>query len=114
VRVVNAQLLFNPAVVPNLEGVNLDDPANLGNGLVLNTFFAGSPNNRGGVRVTARDADGDGRADVVTGSGTNERSEVRVYLAPALAAAAGTSREPGVAQVFDPFGAVLPGGVWVG
>ncbi len=114
VRIVSGRLLFNPGVVPNLEGVNLDDPVNLSNGLVLNNFFAGSSANRGGVRVTVRDVDGDARADVVAGSGTGELSAVRVYRAPSLAAVAGSSSEPGGAQTFDPFGAVLAGGVWVG
>ena len=114
VRIVNARLLFTPAVVPNLEGVNLDDAANLRNGLVLNNFFAGSDALRGGVRVAARDLDNDNLADVVVGSGTNERSGVRVYRAPALAAAAGSSGEPAGGQTFDPFGSDLPGGVWIG
>jgi len=114
VRVVNGRLLFDAGAVPNLEGVNLDDPTNLSNGLVLNNFFAGSDTLRGGVRVAVRDADGDRLADVVVGSGTNERSGLRVYRAPSLAAAAGTSGEPGGAQTIDPFGSDLAGGVWVG
>ncbi|HXD88267.1 MAG TPA: VCBS repeat-containing protein, partial [Urbifossiella sp.] len=35
----------------------------------LDNFFAGDANNRGGVRVTAKDLDGDGRMDIVTGDG---------------------------------------------
>ena len=69
---------------------------------------------RGGVRVAVRDVDGDGRADVVTGSGSGEASAVRVYPATSLAASFGTSSEPGGAQLLDPFGSTLPGGVWVG
>ncbi|QDU21287.1 beta strand repeat-containing protein [Urbifossiella limnaea] len=110
-RVVNSAVLLG---LPNLEGVNLDDPVNLGNGLVLNNFFAGSSNNRGGVRVAAKDVDGDGLADIVTGSGSGEASAVRVYRATQLATAFGSSSEPGGVQTFDPFAAVIPGGVWVG
>jgi hypothetical protein len=32
-------------------------------------YFAGSPDDRGGVRVTARDLNGDGRAEIITGAG---------------------------------------------
>ncbi|QDU19647.1 DUF4394 domain-containing protein [Urbifossiella limnaea] len=110
VRVVSGAKLFG---LSNLD-VNLDDPANLANGLVLNNFFAGDLNRRGGLRVAVVDLDADGRADLVTGSGTGEASSVRVYSGPALAAAFGTSSEPGVNQVLDPFSAGVPGGVWVG
>ena len=64
-----------------------------------------------GVRVTVKDVDGDGRADIVTGSGAYDAPAVNVYLATALAA----SSSPSAHQTFDPFGgALLPGGVWVG
>lgn len=110
-RIVDSALLLT---LPNLEAVDLDDPVNLTNGLVLNNFFAGSAGNRGGVHLTVRDVDNDGRADVVTGSGTNEPSLVRVYRATALAAVFGTNGEPANPQIIDPFGAVIAGGVWVG
>ncbi|QDU22324.1 beta strand repeat-containing protein [Urbifossiella limnaea] len=110
VRIVSGAKLFG---LSNLD-VNLDDPANLANGLVLNNFIAGDGNLRGGLRVAVADVDADGRADLVTGSGTGEGSSVRVYTGLALAAAFGTSSEPGVNQVLDPFAAVVPGGVWVG
>ena len=35
----------------------------------LANFFLGDPNGRGGVRVAAKDLDGDGRADLIGGSG---------------------------------------------
>lgn len=69
VRVVDGKKLFNKDFVPNLELVNLDDPANLTNGLVLNNFFAFDPSDRGGVRVAALDTDGDTYAEVVAGRG---------------------------------------------
>ncbi len=111
VRIVNSAILLGLA---NLEGVNLDDPTNLANGLVLNNFFAGDQNLRGGIRLTVRDVNGDGIADVVTGSGTNEQSSVRVYNGLALEAVFGSSQEPANPQVFDPFNTLIPGGVFVG
>jgi hypothetical protein len=43
-------------------------------------FFAGDENNRGGIRVVARDLDGDNRADIVTGSGDKGGTRVSGYL----------------------------------
>jgi hypothetical protein len=43
-------------------------------------FFAGDPANRGGVRVAAKDLDGDSKADLVTGAGTGGGSRVAGYL----------------------------------
>ena len=106
VRVVNGNKLFTLQDVPS----NLDDPTNLSNGLVMNNFFGGSDQSRGGVRVTVKDVDGDARADIVTGSGAGDASAVNVYLASALVA----SSSPSAYQTFDPFGETLPGGVWVG
>ena len=58
---------------------------------VVANFFAGDSSNRGGVRVAARDLDGDRRADIVTGSGpvTESRStvpgtQVTTYLSTSL------------------------------
>lgn len=111
VRTVNSFLMLG---LPNLEAVNLDDPVNLANGLVLNNFFSGDGNNRGGVRVAMRDADLDGLADLVTASGTNEPSQIRIYTDTSVAAVFGTSNEPSGPQVIDPFSALLPGGIWIG
>jgi hypothetical protein len=78
-------------------------------GLGLASFFAGDPTARAGVTVLARDFDGDGRADLVTGSGPGRHSEVRVY---GNAKVLGALPQPD--QTFDPFGAVVAGGVFVG
>jgi hypothetical protein len=42
-------------------------------------FFAGDVTNRGGVRLAAKDLDGDDRADLVVGSGTGTGSRVTAY-----------------------------------
>lgn len=46
-------------------------------------FFAGNPDDRGGVRVSVKDLDGDDRADLVTGQGTG--SQVNGYLGNSIA-----------------------------
>jgi autotransporter-associated beta strand protein len=46
---------------------------------VLADFFAGNPDNRGGVRVAAKDLDGDTKADLVVGDGAGAGSHVTVY-----------------------------------
>src|SRR5438067_1979201 len=73
-------------------------------------FFFGDGADRGGVRVAVKDADADGRADVVVGSGEGLASRVRVYSGKSVTA----SGEPSSFQDLDPFGQVLPGGVFVG
>ena len=40
----------------------------------LANFFAGDPDNRGGVRVAVKDLDGDAKADIVVGAGTGGRA----------------------------------------
>jgi hypothetical protein len=77
---------------------------------LMNFFVAGNEADRGGVRVAAVDSDGGNRADVVVGSGENLPSRVRIYLGKDITSAA----EPGTFQDLDPFGATLPGGVFVG
>jgi hypothetical protein len=53
---------------------------------------------------------GDGQADLVTGSGEGEPSRVRVFLSTNLLTSATSSPD----QELDPFGTVLPNGVFVG
>jgi hypothetical protein len=45
----------------------------------LANFFAGDTDNRGGVRVTAKNLDGDDRADLVVGDGTGAGSTLTAY-----------------------------------
>jgi hypothetical protein len=61
------------------------------------------------VLVAAVDADGDGHADLVVGSGAGQPSLVKVYLGKDLA---GTT-EP-ASTSFDPFGTATTNGVFVG
>jgi uncharacterized protein YkwD len=46
---------------------------------VLRSFFAYPANFTGGVRVAARDQDGDGRADILVGGGAGAANPVRAY-----------------------------------
>jgi hypothetical protein len=76
-----------------------------------NFFVAGNATDRGGVRVAAVDADGDGQADLAAGSGEGSPSSVRIYLGKNFAG----SGEPSTFQNLDPFAsAVLTDGVFVG
>jgi hypothetical protein len=77
---------------------------------LANYFVAGNEADRGGVRLAVTNADGDARADVVAASGEGVASRVRVYLGRGV----GPGGEPGGFQDIDPFGQVLPGGVFVG
>lgn len=78
----------------------------------LNNFFlAGNMENRGGVRLTTTDADGDGRADLVAGTGDGQASFARVYFGADLA----SGGEPFEFQDLNPFAsAVLKNGIYVG
>ncbi|MBX9585053.1 MAG: hypothetical protein K2X87_32510 [Gemmataceae bacterium] len=78
---------------------------------VSNFFVANNSADRGGVRVGVADPDGDGRADVVAGSGAGSAARVRVYFAGTFPPAG----EPAGFQDLTPFGgAVLADGVYVG
>lgn len=121
VRIISGKVLFNKVLVSNLEGVNLDDRANLDNGLVLSNFFAFGSGERGGVRVTTRDMDGDKFADVVVGQGYGavesnpdlrlpSKAAVKVYKGAKLNL---TQSEPSDFQEI-PFASNATDGVYVG
>jgi hypothetical protein len=77
-----------------------------------NFFVGGDTTTPSGVRVAAKNADGDTKADVVVGSGEGVASQVKVYSGTDFSA---TSGEPAATQTLDPFaGAVLADGVFVG
>jgi hypothetical protein len=79
---------------------------------VANFFVEGNDQSRGGVRVTAVDADGDSRADLAIGSGENLPDQVLIYLGSRITPAG----EPPVAQRLDPFdtSVAVKTGVFVG
>ena len=75
-----------------------------------NFLVANADSDRGGVRVAATDADGDGRADLLVGTGEGRPSRVRVYLGKHFG-----SGEPAAFQDLDPFQSeALADGVFVG
>lgn len=77
------------------------------NNLIAN-FFAGDPNNRGGVRVTTKNLDGDRNAELITGAGEGGGSGVTVYRGSSLASGAADAL-----YSFDALPGYL-GGVYVG
>lgn len=77
---------------------------------VANFFVAGNAEDRGGVRVASANLDGDGRFDVLVGSGEGSPSRVRAYLGKNFSGGG----EPSLFQDLDPYnGAVLTDGVYV-
>lgn len=82
----------------------------VGQQTLLANFFAGDPNNRGGVRVSAKDIDSDGSADVVVASGTGASPSVTVYLGSELQ----RSEMPSPLSSFSVFDPAFTGGVFVG
>ena len=78
---------------------------------MANFFVAGNSDDRGGVRVAVKNADGDSRADLAVGSGEGSPANVRVYRGLNFS---GTG-EPGTFQDLSVFGGVaLTDGVFVG
>ena len=82
---------------------------NLASPQVLANFFAGNIDNRGGIRLAAKDLDGDDRADLVVGDGTAAGSRVTGYLGSDLTTAA-TPPETFAFEAIPGFA----GGVFVG
>jgi len=87
--------------------LQLDDPSAAN--LQTANFFAGDASLRGGVSVSARDVDADGKADLITASGRGEPGKLRVYKAATLQANGNPDQE---LDLFS--GAVLPNGAYVG
>jgi hypothetical protein len=75
----------------------------------LANFFAGDPNNRGGVRLAVKDLDGDTQADLVVGAGTGAGSRVTAFAGKSIP----TDGAPPELFAFDAF-AGFTGGVFVG
>jgi hypothetical protein len=105
----NDPLVGNGAEVRVLSGADLKaqnfTPA------VLGQFTVSGVNPAGGLRVGSTNLDGDKKAEVVVGSGSNSPSSFRVYLGKNIAPGAG---EP-ASLTLDPYGgAALTDGVFVG
>jgi hypothetical protein len=75
----------------------------------LANFFAGNPDNRGGVRVTVADFDGDDRADILVGDGLGAGSRITGYRGAEIA----PDGQPPAARELDAFPG-FTGGVFVG
>jgi hypothetical protein len=73
-------------------------------GGLLYSFYAFDPHSSGGVRVAVADVDGDGRADLLLGSGPGGGPHVRAVDAATLTERTGL-------YAFDP---AFTGGVFVG
>ncbi len=78
---------------------------------LLANFFAGDSNDRTGVRVSAKDIDGDGKADIITSSKStmNAGTEVNAYLAKGISMSG-----PGETRFRVPPFADFQGGLYVG
>ncbi len=79
----------------------------------LGNFFAGDSANRDGVRLVAKDLDGDANADIVVGLGSAGSPQVRGFAGKDFAASiAGKAPTPIAALELNPF--TNPGVVYVG
>ncbi len=74
----------------------------------ISTFYAGDPNNRGGVNVAAKSLSGGVNSDIVTGPGTGGGGQVTAYQGSAVA-----HNVANPLFAFDPFAGDL-NGVYVG
>ncbi|OWK36633.1 Ig-like domain repeat protein [Fimbriiglobus ruber] len=102
--------IADPAVLMTVIGQfsSLDDPAAGSAGIA--SFFAGDPDSRGGVRVTAKDLEGNAQADLVTGDGEGSGGSVTTYTGAAIVA---NTTNPASALTYDVF-PFFNGGVFVG
>lgn len=101
-----------PGGGPRLYGLS---GADLLNGMgdasqVLANFFGGNTNSRGGIRVVAKNLDGDGISDIVIGDGEGAGSQVTSYFGKNIPVGGGT---PAVADQFNAYPG-FAGGVFVG
>lgn len=71
-------------------------------------FFAGNVDDRGGIRVAAKDVTADGKAEILTASGTDAVGRFTAYTAIP------PDGLPTVVQESTPFGSTFTGGVFVG
>ncbi|HEY8503438.1 MAG TPA: VCBS repeat-containing protein [Gemmataceae bacterium] len=81
-----------------------------GSQFAVANFFAGDVNNRGGIRPAVKNADGDNRADLFVGPGTEGGALVTGYLGKDIV----PETVPPAAQQFISFDPAPVGGVYVG
>ncbi len=98
-----------PGGGPRVFGLSGADLVN-GTQTQVANFFAGDPNNRGGIRLVFKEIEGDQFADIVTASGTDTSPQVTTY-AGIDAPPDGLPTELGS---FTPFATSFTGGVFVG
>jgi len=72
-------------------------------GALLSSFLAYAPSFTGGVRVAVGDVNGDGRADLITGTGSGVASHVKVF----------SGADGSLLRSFFAFGTTFTGGVFV-
>ncbi|MCZ2344386.1 MAG: FG-GAP-like repeat-containing protein [Bacteroidales bacterium] len=105
--------IMNGTEITNLGVAFGGDTTN--NGGTINNFFVnGDEKSRTGIRVSVADVDGDGLADLVTGSGNDAPSEVRVFTGALLKKFPSGTADPKGEMVLDPMFGALPDGVFVG
>jgi hypothetical protein len=99
-----------PGGGPRVLALNGRELITSGNQVGLANFFAGDPNNRGGVPVGVDDPDKDRRVDLVTGAGSGAPPVVTTYRGEDLIGASSPSPIKQF-RIFDP---AFTGGVFVG
>ena len=72
-------------------------------------FFAGDVDNRGGIRVAAKNLDGDDQADLIVGDGTGAGSLLTAYAGSTIP----TDGTPPELYAFEAFAGFL-NGIYVG
>ncbi len=78
----------------------------------LANFFASNSAARGGVRLAAKDANGDGVADLIVGSGEGEVARVSVFTSSALKSSHASPASDDISEFAN--GQSIPLGVFVG